>query len=127
MSATALLIELRGIGVKLEADGGQLKYRAPADKMTPELTARLKFHKVELLAALADPDVQESIQWLTDAAELDGLICRLCTLAKFSDTARNRMLDTRKRIAPARLKTELEYFRKQVAKTEAGTYWENQA
>ena len=50
----ALMTEAQAAGVKLWTEGGALRYSAPAT-VAPELLARLKAHKAELLAALAPP------------------------------------------------------------------------
>ena len=54
MNAAHLLDELRTLGVKVWPDGGALRFKAPAEAMTPELTLRLKAAKPELMAILAD-------------------------------------------------------------------------
>lgn len=53
MSAAQLLHELRTLGVRVWPDAGALRFKAPADAMTPALTARLKAAKPELLSILA--------------------------------------------------------------------------
>jgi len=53
MNATALLQELRTLGVKVWPDAGALRFKAPAEAMTPELTARMRAAKPELMAILA--------------------------------------------------------------------------
>jgi len=51
MSAAATITELQRLGIQLEADGDRLRYR-PQSGLPPELLARLKAHKAELLALL---------------------------------------------------------------------------
>ena len=48
-STLELLIELRNLKVKLTADGGRLRYSAPAGVMTAELRRELAAHKSDLL------------------------------------------------------------------------------
>jgi len=52
MSAAVLLAEIQQLGVCLEARGATLHAEAPEDILTPELVAKLKAHKAELLTAL---------------------------------------------------------------------------
>ncbi|HEX8650759.1 MAG TPA: condensation domain-containing protein, partial [Pyrinomonadaceae bacterium] len=52
MIATALLTNLRGLGVELWADGERLRYRAPKGALTPTLRAQLAAHKAEIMALL---------------------------------------------------------------------------
>ena len=51
MSATKLMADLARLGIRLEAHGDRLRYH-PQSAMTPDLMARLKAHKAELLAIL---------------------------------------------------------------------------
>lgn len=51
-SAVALLAELDGLGIQLEADGDRLRFR-PREAVTVGLAARLRAQKGELLALLA--------------------------------------------------------------------------
>ena len=52
MSAAELLAEVERLGVRLEAQGGQLRYRAPKGTLTPEILTSLAQHKAEIIAAL---------------------------------------------------------------------------
>jgi hypothetical protein len=52
MSAEALLAELQACGVKLWTDAGVLRYKARPTALTPDLLARLKAFKSELLTIL---------------------------------------------------------------------------
>lgn len=51
-SLDALLSELRGLGVSIAMDGGQLKLRAPKGTLTPALTAELQERKPQILEYL---------------------------------------------------------------------------
>lgn len=51
MSAAELLLDLDRLGIQLEADGERLRY-FPRSALTPDLLARLKAHKADLLAML---------------------------------------------------------------------------
>lgn len=51
----ALLAELAALGIELRAHGDRLRFR-PQTAMTPELAARVKAHKPDLLAMLADTE-----------------------------------------------------------------------
>ena len=48
----ALLVELRRAGVRLQVDGDALRFQAPKGALTPELRARLRAHRDEILAFL---------------------------------------------------------------------------
>lgn len=52
-SCEQVLAELAERGIEIWAEGGALRYRAVQSALTPELRASLRFHKTELLAALA--------------------------------------------------------------------------
>jgi len=54
MSAAVLLAEIQQLGVCLEARGDTLHAEASQDILTPELVARLKAHKAELLTVLEE-------------------------------------------------------------------------
>ncbi len=49
--AADLLLELDRLGVRLQADGDKLRFN-PRSAVTPDMLARLKVHKAELLALL---------------------------------------------------------------------------
>ena len=49
MKLNQLLAELAGRGVKLWAEDGQLRYRAPKGALTPELRDELALHKAEVI------------------------------------------------------------------------------
>ena len=51
MNAADLLLDLDRRGIRLEAQGDRLRYH-PRSALTPELLARLKAHKADLLAML---------------------------------------------------------------------------
>ena len=56
-AAADLLAELRGLGIELQPHGESLRFR-PRDRMTPDLLARTRMHKAELLAMFHPEDVQ---------------------------------------------------------------------
>ena len=53
MSATELLAKIERLGVWLEAQDGQLRYRALRGTLTPEILASLARHKAEIITVLA--------------------------------------------------------------------------
>lgn len=55
MSGTTLLEDLTRHGVKLWAEGGELRCRGPKKALTPEVLAELKSHKPEILSQLNPP------------------------------------------------------------------------
>ncbi|MCD0156907.1 hypothetical protein [Deinococcus sp. 6GRE01] len=52
MVSPDLLQELAARGVRLEVEGGRLIARAPDGAVTPELSAQIRAHKADLIAAL---------------------------------------------------------------------------
>src|SRR5262245_20649733 len=52
MSAFELLSELRSRQIRLWVEGEQLRYRAPAGALTPELHAQFAARKAEIIAFL---------------------------------------------------------------------------
>jgi hypothetical protein len=56
MNTATLYRDLTVQGVTLYLDGGALRYRAPKGKMTPDVLANIKTHKVELVSLLATHD-----------------------------------------------------------------------
>jgi hypothetical protein len=83
---TGLLADCYRYGIQLSlTEGGGLTIDAPEDVLTPELLARLKAHKVDLLATLR-PTTElgrcvDCSQELTESLSFDGffnLVCRTC-------------------------------------------------
>ncbi len=56
MNTATLYRDLTVQGVTLYLDGGALRYRAPKGKMTPDVIANIKTHKLELISLLATND-----------------------------------------------------------------------
>ncbi len=56
-----LFEELARMGVVLVADSDRLRFY-PRDKVTPELVKRLKEHKAEVLAIMADPWPEDYVE-----------------------------------------------------------------
>jgi hypothetical protein len=61
MNTATLYRDLTVQGVTLYLDGGALRYRAPKGKMTPDVIANIKTHKLELISLLATNDHYENI------------------------------------------------------------------
>ena len=116
MSASALLSELRAAGVTLAATGDRLKIEAAPGIITPELTARLRAFKPELLAILAGDDSEPSqdLPLLAALVEFDALIGRLCDLRGYDDETRGIMRATRCRMSPDNIRAELPIVRRRV-------------
>jgi hypothetical protein len=70
----ALLAELAGRGVELRADGGRLSSRPPPAALPPDLAARLRAHKFELLSLLGGCTATSSS---SDQAEAERLLANL--------------------------------------------------
>ncbi len=62
MNTAELLNEVTRRGIKLKPDGDALCYTAPKDLLTPELMAKLKAHKTELLDILTKPGAERIAQ-----------------------------------------------------------------
>ena len=60
MNTATLYRDLTVQGVTLYLDGGALRYRAPKGKMTPDVLANIKTHKLELVSLLATNDHHEN-------------------------------------------------------------------
>jgi hypothetical protein len=76
---SALLHELQGAGVEVYLAGEKVKLRGSRTALTPELLARVKEHKAQLLAVLAGPPSDMPMQTEPDVlteAQVDA-ICRL--------------------------------------------------
>jgi len=76
MSAAELLSDLSRLGIQLEADGERLRY-FPRSALTPDLLARLKAYKPDLLAMLRPaPDVMDDLRaaetrWIDESPDCD--------------------------------------------------------
>ena len=57
MLARKLIDELAEAGIRLSAENGRLAFEGPREALTPARIDELRHHKVELLAALAGPDL----------------------------------------------------------------------
>ena len=55
MNPLELVEALAGKGVRLSVEGGDLRCRGPRAALTPEVLARLKAHKAEVIAHLVSP------------------------------------------------------------------------
>jgi hypothetical protein len=72
-TAEALLDRCRKSGLTLAARGGQLEIRAPKGRLVPDLVAKLKARKAELLTRIADEE-QAIRTWLAHLGETDAKI-----------------------------------------------------
>ena len=62
MTAAALVAELRALGVELAPAGDRLRFR-PASRVPPDLLARLRERKAEVLALLAEDSLAPARAW----------------------------------------------------------------
>lgn len=123
MSADALLRELQTIGIRVWPDSGLLRFKAPAGAMTPELAAKLKAAKPELLVILAanhNGEATTDLPLLTVIAELDSLIERLCNARKFNDGVRLDMERVRRCMSPDAIREELPIMRQRAESANGG-------
>ena len=107
MSASALFAELRAAGVTLAATGNRLRVEAAPGILTPELVARMKACKPELLAILTDTEPATDPLALEQCAELDRIIGDVCAARRFTDDVRDLMLATRRRMSCDAMRAEL--------------------
>ena len=124
MSVAQLLTELQTLGVKVWPDAGALRFKAPAGVMTPELAARVKAIKPELMAILTgeaandEGEARTDDALLADTLELDAIIIRLCDRAGYPDTVRREMQDARRRMNPDNVRGDLPIMRAHLARAE---------
>ena len=71
MSAADLMTDLARLGIRIEAHGDRLRY-SPRSAVTPDLTARMKAHKPELLAILRGDTPEASADDLADEPKADN-------------------------------------------------------
>ena len=127
MSVAQLLTELQTLGVKVWPDAGALRFRAAANAITPELTARLKEYKAELLMILADDPAANDettpgpdLPLLAAVIEFQGLIDRVCRIRGHDAAVRQELHAALNGSAPARVIPELFEMREHVARVEKG-------
>lgn len=80
MTAEAILDQARSRGIRLSVTGGELRYRAPAGALTPELRAGLVEHKPVILALLRPapdpcPCCGSTVRWVSVHG---AVVCPLC-------------------------------------------------
>ena len=128
-TAQAILTRCEQSGVTLRLDDGHLK--AKGDHNIISLwQPMIQRHKPEIIAALSGKsfspadDAGDLETLAADYQELTACITELCQLAKYSDDVRERMLEARRNLYPFQYSTECAYFKLQVIRAKAGTYWE---
>lgn len=70
-AASSLLAELNHLGVELVAEGERLRYR-PRQVITADMATRMKAHKAELLALLAQTAPARSSVTFDDAVDVSS-------------------------------------------------------
>ncbi len=65
-----LLAELHRLGIQLQAEGGNLRFRAPPGAVTNQTRDLLRQHKTELLECLADPKRTSQEIWAAVVADV---------------------------------------------------------
>lgn len=83
MTATQLIADLAGLGIRIEAHGDRLRY-SPRSAVTPDLLARLAAHKGELLAILRR-DRDRSTLDSPATSDAGRFRCPLCRSANLID------------------------------------------
>lgn len=127
-SAQAILARCEQSGVILRVEGEHLKAKGNRETITA-WQPMIQRHKPEIIATLTgQPTATEADDTLlADYEELANCIIELSQLAGYADEARERMLNARRNLYPYLYATECAYFRLQVIRAKAGTYWHNDA
>lgn len=126
--AQAILARCEQSGVQLRMEGEHLKARGNRETIAA-WQAMIQRHKPEVIAALTrqpsttEAATNDSATLAADFAELTDCITELCQLAGYSTEAQERMLAARHALNPYQYATEAAYFRLQVVRAKAGTYW----
>lgn len=71
-----MLEQARALGIVLSADGGKLRYEAPAGRLTPELRAALVANKAAILDLLETESAREDFEERAAIMEFDGGLSR---------------------------------------------------
>jgi hypothetical protein len=124
--AQAIIARCEMCGVHLRMEGEHLKAKGSRE-IIAEWQAMIQRHKPEIIAALSgvssEADFVDTLA--ADSEELTACIMELCQLAAYPDEARDRILAARRNLYPFQIATECAYFRCQVIRVRAGTYWSN--
>ena len=130
--AQAIMARCEESGVQLRMMGEHLKAKGNRDTIAA-WQPMIQRHKPEIIAALTgqppttEADANDSATLGADYEELTACIIELCQLAGYADETRERMLEARRNLYPYLYVTECAYFRLQVIRSKAGTYWRNDA
>ncbi len=129
--AQAILTRCKQSGLHLRVEGEHLKAKGSRETIAA-WQGMIQRHKPEVVAALTGkPFITEAandgVTLAADYAELTDCIIELCQLAGYSDDARERMLEARRKLYPFQYATECAYFRWQVIRARAGAYWDSGA
>ena len=131
-SAQAILARCEQTGVILRMEGEHLKAKGNRETIAA-WQAIIQRHKPEVVAALTgqtpttEAAANDNATLAADYEELTACIIELCQLAGYADETRERMLEARRNLYPFQYATEGAYFRLQVIRAKAGTYWRNDA
>lgn len=130
--AHAILARCDQSGIQLQVEGENLKVKGNREVIAA-WQGMIQRHKPGVIAALIEqPSTEETAAndneiLAADYNELTACIIELCQLAGYTDEARERMLEARQNLYPYLYATECAYFRLQVVRAKAGTYWHNHA
>lgn len=130
--AQAILTRCEQSGVQLRVEGERLKAKGDRETIAVWQTM-IQRHKPEVIAALTgqptttETAANDSATLAADYEELTACIIELCQIAGYADEVRDRMLAARRNLYPFQYSTECAYFRWQVVRAKAGTYWHGNA
>jgi hypothetical protein len=122
--AQAIIARCEMSGVHLRMEGEHLKAKGNSETIKA-WQPMIQRHKPEIIAALtgkeSGADFLDTLA--ADSDELTACIMELCQIAGYPDEARDKILAARRNLFPFLIATEAAYFRLQVIRAHAGTYW----
>ncbi len=126
--AQAILARCEQSGVMLWMDGERLKAKGNRETIA-SWQPMIQRHKPEIIAALTGAELEADFvdTLAADSEELTACIFELCQLAGYADEVLERMLAARRSLYPFQYAEEAAYFRLQVERAKAGTYWDGDA
>ncbi|MGA8149256.1 MAG: hypothetical protein WB870_17010 [Gallionellaceae bacterium] len=124
--ALAILARVELSGVHLRLDDGNLIAKGNRQTITA-WQPMIQRHKPEIIAALTGQTCHADGDGVlaADYAELTDCIGELCQLVGYADDIRDRMLAALRNLYPVQVASECAYFRLQVIRAGAGTYWQD--
>lgn len=125
--AQAILARCEQSGIQLRLEGEHLKAKG-SSTIIAAWQPMIQRHKSQIIAFLASQDPSQYSDegmevFSADYKELTECIIELCQLVGYSGEVQEKMLAARENLYPCLYATECSYFRLQVIRAKAGTYW----